>query len=390
MPSRSLQTLAERLERRWRYIEEAGWDSLGIAMQSYYGLLRESDALSAINRELQATMPEFKVQFDKYFAPQSETPKLRPGDDAVRPQPAQRPLMDVRFSYAAWAVSLMAAVDTYFQLAVGQDGSAACRRVASRLPMLIEDAGTASRSNDVQAIEPREARTYRAMVNGKLRPLHEYLLDALDTNVETLAAMRWFQHWAQWFGASRFEWERRLEDEAVKAGKGKREYEKRFQLVLFEKLFEYGLHLDLSREPKTNKGSPDFTFIQRTATGPRPIVVEAKILDKATDPKAALGNLQIRQYMDGLHADTGYLVLFDMSLEGHRVELDHRLDGLPYLLMADGRQVYVIHAPIVAQTPASRGHPTTLDIKSFAFKNKKKSRSSPNPSRSTPRLKAPP
>lgn len=208
------------------------------------------------------------------------------------------------------------------------------------------------------------------LVQTYLRPLHEYLLDALDSNVETLAAMRWFQHWAQWFGASRFEWERRLEDEAVAAGKGKHDYEKRFQLVLFEKLFEYGLHLDLSREPNTAAGSPDFTAIQRTSTGPRPIVVEAKILNKATDPKAALGHLQIRRYMDAMEADAGYLVLFDMSERGHHVELPDRLDDLPLLPVGDGRQVYVIHAPIVAQTSASKATPIKLDINSFMFELK--------------------
>lgn len=350
MPSRSLQTLAERLERRWRYVCEAEWMAIGLALNDYLNFISAEQPLQgAVSRLPTQSWEERAESTDLANAiGQIRHLPFRPGPEHLSPRGS------FGFALLKWCSGQSSR--SYSDLTARLDWLTSVRwRPADHT------------SQPLPSIHEEQVWKRDYLVQTYLRPLHEYLLDALDTNVETLAAMRWFQHWAQWFGASRFEWERRLEDEAVKAGKGKKEYEKRFQLVLFEKLFEYGLHLDLSREPNTAAGSPDFTVIQRTSTGLRPIVVEAKILDKATDPRAALGNLQIRRYMDALHADTGYLVLFDVSVDGHHVELGHRLDDLPYLPVADGRQVYVIHAPIVSQTSASKADPTPLNIESFKF-----------------------
>lgn len=332
MPSRSLLSVQEKLERRWKYVQEAEWMAIGQAMAHYYAFVSADPALSMALRALRHNSPS-EPWLEQAIDPSVDPPKPLYASDS-REEAASR-----GWALLSWAVR----ADMVHNR---PHGNGAFAKLLGAI------------GSEPPAKDPRPFNDYRRdfLVSTYLRPLHEYLLDALDANVETLAAIRWFQQWAQWFGASRFAWEQRLEDDAVKDGKKKiHEYEKRFQPVLFEKLFEYGLRLDIeiNREPSTASGEPDFVVTQQTAAGPGAIPVEAKIVDSRCDASTRFGFRQLRRYMDERHADAGYLVLFDTTPHGHQVDLADAPDGVPFIPLADQRRVYVVYVPTCQQLSAS-------------------------------------
>lgn len=328
MPSRSLLSVQEKLERRWKYVCEADLSGLGQAMASYHEFVTSNTALSVAAQRLLIEYPNVE---DWAEGAVSDNREWRSGLAGSHHESAAR----------AWAV-----------MAIAVRHHLIWRHPEIVLRNIWFDSGRDNTRGSKQTndwIRDIIARSF-------LRPLHEYLLDALDANVETLAAIRWFQQWAQWFGASRFEWEKHLENRAVESGsKTNHEYEKRFQPVLFEKLFEYGLRLDieLNREPSTASGEPDFVVTQHTSAGPRAIPVEAKIVDRRCDSSTRFGFRQLRRYMDERHADAGYLVLFDTTPHGHQIDLADAPDGVPMIPLADQRRVYVVYVPTRQQLSAS-------------------------------------
>lgn len=345
MPSRSLLSVQEKLERRWRYVQEAEWMAITPAIRAYYEMVRVEPALRPVLNDLEDSNPEVQSALDEACRPRAEK------------DPPWRPSLHTCGGSSqafAWALFRKYGADTSL------DYSSSLVWLQNIIRYAVQDA------HQGQAMTQQQMQVWKARfaVESYLRPLHEHLLDALDTNVETLAAIRWFQDWARWFGASRFEWETRIENERLEKRRNdepdkahKAQYEDSFQQVMFEKLFEYGLHFDtITREPKGPDGRPDFviyTAIQRTTVGPRAIPVEAKIVDSRCDASTRFGFRQLRRYMDERHADAGYLVLFDTTPHGHQIDLADAPDGVPFIPLADQRRVYVVYVPTCQQLSAS-------------------------------------
>lgn len=339
MPSRSLQTLAERLERRWRYVCEAEWEVIGQPMAAYLRFVRTHVPLRAALDRLATGATEAQAWFDDALRDRSGTGE-------------KWHLHQMRDDSEAATFGLKV-----FQIAEKYEGG--LQQLVNVFTRLVSENVLGPTTEGRAAFNWR--RDY--LVQTYLRPLHEYLLDALDSDVETLSALRWFQDWARWFGESRFQDAISRADTDKKA----RALEKRLQLIMFEKLFEYGLRLDIDiwRESLNDRSRPDFKVLQRTSGEDRPVTVEVKVINDHSTPSKALGALQVLTYMASPATSVGYLVIFDETKNGHVLNLSREQDGLFYFAPNEERRVYVILVPTVSQVWASEDKRVTLTDKDF-------------------------
>lgn len=185
-----------------------------------------------------------------------------------------------------------------------------------------------------------------------LRPLYEYVDEAIEDQTDLLAGIVRFQRWAEFFGYRTIEDVVSKEKAEASEQHRRRRIENLLQGLFFERLFMDGMPLTrVSREPSCAVGRPDFVFLHHG----KHIVSDVKLYDDTYGvPYLREGVGQVRQYMQQYATSTGYLIVFNLDPRGLRCGWGRATDGIP-CLQVDGRTLYVIIVAGCVQPPASEG-----------------------------------
>lgn len=190
-----------------------------------------------------------------------------------------------------------------------------------------------------------------------IEPLFDYLDEGLDDQAQVLGALLRFRQWCEWFGYREAERRLQIEEDAAIAACRNRQPEDVLQTLMFEHLFLMGLSLskDVSREPDTGVGRPDFMFLLHG----QPIATEVKLFpDSGGKPGLSKGLNQLLTYMDRHQCTTGYLVVFNKDPRGLRCAWADHHGGVPRLTVGVKTVFVLVVASVGDDRSASkRGKP---------------------------------
>jgi hypothetical protein len=151
-----------------------------------------------------------------------------------------------------------------------------------------------------------------------VKPLFEYLDEALGDRHLVLAMLTRYKHKVEWY---------RRGDLLALYENDTRRGEKNLSRHMYEFLFDQGLEFHI--EPATASGRPDLVSLDNTG---HPFPGDVKIFDperSRTTSDVIKGFYQAYRYCWDYNASVGYLIVFNASGKQLRVELPSASDGVP-------------------------------------------------------------
>ena len=309
-----VQQLRYKLQKRFRKVNSAGYQTFHFSLMRFWQFLNANEMFAGVLEQAANLVPEGKADGDKILAGEALYGETE----------------DEEACLAYWVIKGCVESET-----------------GGRNRTEIDIAHSYSNeSNHDQALEQ-----FKDVI---VEPLYEYIDEQLDDQRAVLGVLRRYKHNCEWFrrdellGIYNEELERSKE-----AGKNSRG-EKRLALHLYEYLHNQGVSFSI--EPSSVSGEADLISSQETDD---PLVADVKLFAPASNKNKAYlisGFQQVYQYTLDFNEPFGYLVIFKTCQEGLAVSSSQQEQSASFVTL-NGKTIFFVIVDLYAheQSASKRG-----------------------------------